>query len=462
MKQFRIKIFLVFLCTSNLISGQTTTPILAEMVESAISNNYGLANSQFDISLIEIDQQKLQNAYLPKLAINGKEGFVFSSIYVKTPDIKIAQLGIDIKEDRNRFDLLANILTVSADAEMLLYAGGKINKLKKALIEKKKAQTFLLETNKQEIISIILSAYDQLALLKQTRMVLDESEKRLIENKKTSDKAFGYGLITKYEHQKIEVAQAQLVSKVLEYEGKRSLLLTQLQLLTHISMERLASIDNVMQPLIVQVAKDGINERVEIYALDAATIAVNHKIEATKTWRLPKVQAAASLSYIGVLGGRLGSKDPIVPNGEKLATTLPNLNIIPMFSIGVGFKWDLFDGNEGKRDVQTATIELMRVKNQRAETIEKLTLNLANTQTNYNIANTQITVKRKQEEIAANALKQANEEYRIGLIKSTQLIDAENDFQNSALENIQAIYAQRRAAVELLKATGMLTVQAIQ
>jgi outer membrane protein TolC len=133
-----------------------------------------------------------------------------------------------------------------------------------------------------------------------------------------------------------------------------------------------------------------------------------------------------------------------------------------MFNIGVGFKWDILDGNAGKRDVQIATIELQKVKNQKAETTEKLTLNLANTQTNYNIANAQITLKNKQQEVSENALKQANEEYHIGLIKSTQLIDAENDFQNAALERIQAIYAQRRAAVELLKATGMLTVGAVQ
>jgi outer membrane protein TolC len=465
MTKFRIKILyglLLFFNISTIISAQTINPTLAELIEGAISNNYTLANSQLDIAMIGIDQQKLNDAYLPRLAINGKEGFAFTSIYIKTPDIKIAQLGIDIKEDFNRFNLLANILTVNADAEMLLYAGGKINKLKKALVEKKKAQSLLQETDKQEIISIILTAYDQLALLKQTRIVLDESERRLIENKKTSDKAFGYGLITKYEHQKIEVAQAQLASKILEYEGKRSLLLTQLQLLTHISMERLSLIDIVMQPLIVSETKNGIIDRVELIALDAAESATNYRIQAAKTWMIPKIQAAASLAYIGLLGGRLSSKDPIVPNGTKLSTTLPDVNIFPMFSIGVGFKWDILDGNAGKRDVQIATIELQKVKNQKAETTEKLTLNLANTQTNYNIANAQITLKNKQQEVSENALKQANEEYHIGLIKSTQLIDAENDFQNAALERIQAIYAQRRAAVELLKATGMLTVGAVQ
>jgi outer membrane protein TolC len=465
MTQFYIKILSllqVYCCVSCALIAQSNSPALPELIDSAISHNYALAKSELDIALTGIDQQKLHDAYLPKLALSGKDGFVFSSITVKTPEIKIAQLGIDIKEDHNRFNLSANMLTVNAGAEMLLYAGGKINKLKLALIEKKKAQTLLLETDRQEIISVILTACDQLALLKQTRIVLDESEKRLNENKRTADKALGYGIITKYEHQKIEVAQAQLAAKVLEYEGKRALLLIQLQLLTGIEIERLSAIDNLMQPLMVTGAKNGINNRVEIYALDAAAAAGRYKIQAAKKWMVPKVQAAASLSYIGLLAGRLSSKDAVIPNGEKLATTLPDLNILPMFNIGVGFKWDILDGNVGRREVQTASIELQKVTNQKAEAIEKLTLNLANTQTSYNIANAQIAVKIKQQEVAANALKQATEEYGIGLIKSTQLIDAENDFQNAALENIQAVYAQRRAAVDLLKATGMLTVQAVK
>ncbi len=43
-------------------------------------------------------------------------------------------------------------------------------------------------------------AYDQLALVHQTKVVLDESKKRLDANRKTADKALGYGLITPYDH----------------------------------------------------------------------------------------------------------------------------------------------------------------------------------------------------------------------------------------------------------------------
>ena len=61
-----------------------------------------------------------------------------------------------------------------------------------------------------------------------------------------------------------------------------------------------------------------------------------------------------------------------------------------------------------------------------------------------------------------HALTQAGKEYRVGLIRTSQLIDAEEDFENASLALIQAAYDQRRAAIELLKATGNLTPQSVQ
>jgi outer membrane protein TolC len=85
---------------------------------------------------------------------------------------------------------------------MLLYSGGKVKYLKKAVEEKKKSEDILLEKTKDEVVATLSRAYDQLALIHQSRKVLDESTKRLDINKKTADKALGYGLITPYDHKK--------------------------------------------------------------------------------------------------------------------------------------------------------------------------------------------------------------------------------------------------------------------
>lgn len=454
-RKFLFPLFIIF--SFGGVANAQLAPTLQELTDSAIARNYELANKKLEIRETEIDQQKLKEAYLPHVSVTGKEAFILSSFSVKTPEIQIPQLNIDIKEGHNRYTATGNLITANAGAEMLLYSGGKVPALKKALSEKINAQNALLEKDKQEIIGTVQQAYDQLALLKQIKVLLDDSEKRLAANKATADKAFGYGLITKYEHQKIEVAQSQLESKNLEYEGKRALVLKQLYLLTNIEPARLEMIDNVLQPLLVNAAGATIENRAEIKALNASILANKYKMLSEKKWFVPKVQAATSLSYIGLSGGHLNSSKPILPVGnKKLSADMPNLNIFPMFNIGIGFKWDIFDGNAGKRAVQKAGLDVQKSENSKKDALEKLELNLANTQTNYNIANAQIIVKIKQKDIAQNALTQATKEYRTGLIKSTQLIDAENDFQNAAMEYVQSIFNQRRAAVELLKATGDL------
>lgn len=444
--------------------GQEVAPTLPELIDSAIRNDHGLANKQLDIQLTELDQEKLKDVFLPKVDLTVKDAFILSSFGIKSKDlINIPQLNIDIKAGDNRFTTTGNLINADLGASMVLYSGGKVPQLKKALASKSTAQELMMESDRQQIISNVIQAYDQLALLKQVRKVLDESEKRLAENKRTADKAFSYGLITKYDHQKIEVAQAQLASKIQEYEGKQELVIEQLAMFTHIDKERLRRIDHDMQ--LIAVTQDGgrIENRAELKALDAKLRAEQFQINAEKTWFVPKVKAAASLGYLGLLAGHISSSSPLLTgvNSSKLSAGLPDLNIIPLFNIGVGVKWDLFDGHEGLHEVKAAQIAYKKTENEKLDATEKLNLNLAKCKSDYKIAQGQVVLKKTQEQTAQNALTQATKEYRTGLIKSLQLIDAENDFVQAALESVQATYDQRRAAIALLSATGNLTAQTI-
>ena len=92
------------------------------------------------------------------------------------------------------------------------------------------------------------------------------------------------------------------------------------------------------------------------------------------------------------------------------------------------------------------------------DALKKLTLNLANNQTNYDIASAQIPLKAKEKELAKNALIQAEKEFRYGMSKSSQLIDAENDLEVVELEYQNAIFNQRRAGIELMRSTQELDI----
>ncbi|WP_326984181.1 TolC family protein [Chryseobacterium sp. MYb264] len=459
-------IFTFSFLTLPVLGWAQSAPDFRELLDSAVVRDSDLKMQLTQNKLTDLDEHKLKDIFLPTLEMSGQAGYLNATARLTSPEINLTPF---IRIPEGSFNNNLNVSGFSgiakADAKMVVYSGGKVKYLKKAIEEKKLSESILLEKTKDEVIAAISKAYDQLALIHQSKKVLDESTKRLDINRKTADKALGYGLITPYDHKKIELAQATLNAKVVEYEGKKELLLTQLYILTGINKERLRLIEPVLEPVELLAPEKGIEQRAEIRALEHGIVAADYKIKAERTWIIPKVQLMASAYYIGLYGSRIKTSENVIPaipqlgyGGAKLDWRPTNINIFPLITAGVGFKWEIFDGNEGKHAEETAKIGKEMLQNQKEDALKKLTLNLANNQTNYDIATAQIALKSKEKELAKNALIQAEKEFRYGMSKSSQLIDAENDLEISELEYQNAVFNQRRAGIELMRSTQELDI----
>ncbi|SDC90470.1 TolC family protein [Niabella drilacis] len=464
MKEMLHLILLLLLFHSN--SQAQSAPDFKELLDSALVRDADLRMQQTKNKITELDQQKLKDIFLPTLEASGMAGYMNATAHLISPEINL-QPFLNIPEGKynNNLNISGFSGLAKADAKMLLYSGGKVKYLGKALEEKQLSEKALLEKSQDEVVAIISRAYDQLALVHQSKKVLDESKKRLDANKKTADKALGYGLITPYDHKKIELAQATLDAKVAEYEGKKELLLTQLEVLTGITKDRLRQIEPVLAPITTTAPQKTIEERAEIRALDHGIAASDFKVKAERTWWIPKVQLMASAYYLGLYGSRWKTSGNIIPPipsigypGRKLDWRPASLNVFPILRAGVGFQWSIFDGREGKHAAGLALIDREQLLNQKYDALRKLTLNQANNQSGYDIANAQIGLKKKQKELAQNALVQAEKEFRYGMAKSMQLIEAENDLEAAELEYQNALFNQRRAAIELMRSTQELDV----
>ena len=439
-------------------------PSLQELINNALLSNETLNQQILENKFTKLDDEKLKDVFLPKIEVSGKTGYMHTSAHIQSPEIKIPSVppifpGAVFPEGQlnNTFNISGISAAAKAEASMLIYSGGKVKYLKEANREKSLSEEVLTQKTKDEVITEISKAYDQLALVYESKKVLDESKKRLEINKKTADKALGYGLITPYDHKKIELAQATLDSKMVEYEGKKELLITQIYLLTGIEQELIAQIHPNLTPLNYEVLNETVQNRAEVIALQHGINATYFKIKAEERWWIPKVQAQTSLSYFGLYNNHITTSNEIFPGtGRKLDINPKGISVFPIFQAGIGFKWDVFDGNEGKHAVEKAKIEKQILESKQKDAIKKLNLNLANNQTNYNIANAQIKLKEKAKQIAAKGLEQVEKEFRYGTKTSSALIDAENDLQNAELELQTAIFNQRRAAIELMKSTQNL------
>lgn len=467
MKLLNIHKGLLLLLMPAMLSAQQA-PTLDELIQGALQSDGALERQMLQNKLTDVDSDRLKDVFLPKVEVSGKAGYMYMSTHYKTPEMNIgiipgSNVGLQIPEDKNSLNISGFTAAAKAEASMLLYSGGKVKNLQQANKEKGLSEKELMTKTRDEVITEVSKIYDQFALVHESKKVLDEAKKRLDINRKTADKAIGYGLITPYDHRKIELAQATLDSKLVEYQGKRKLLITQLHLVTGIDEERIALIENTLHPISAILLDDNIENRAEIKALNHGIKASEYKLKAEQTWWIPKVQAVSSLSYVGLMGNHISTSDPLLPGIQrKLDLNPANLNILPVFQAGVGFKWELFDGNEGKANIETAKLNKQILESQKKDATKLLRLNLENNKTQVDIAESQITLKAKAKSIAENALQNVEKEFRYGTKKSSDLVDAENDLQNAELEYQSAIFNQRRSAIELLKSTQNLDVKFLQ
>lgn len=440
-------------------------PTLQELIDNAMRYDQTLQQQILQNKITHLNNEKLKDVFLPKVEVSGKTGYLYSNVHFTMPDIHIPSLlnvipARTIEGGKNQLNISGISAMARAEASMLIYSGGKVKYLKKANEEKALSEQVLMEKSKDEVITSISKAYDQFALIYQSKLSLEEAKKRLIINRKTADKALGYGLITPYEHKKIELAQATLDSKIVEYEGKKNLLITQLHLLTGVEKERIAQIEPKLLPIEYQISEEKIDNRAEIKALEHGIKATELKIKAEERWWMPKVQAMASFTYIGLYNNHLKSTEPLVSNTKFRIDSKPsNLNVLPLFQAGIGFKWEIMDGNEGKHAIEMAKIEKEILESKKDNAERLLKLNLANNKTNYDVASAQIVLKIKAKEIARKALDNVEKEFRYGTKKSLDLIEAENDLQTAELDYQTAIFNQRRSAIELMKSTQDLRIE---
>jgi len=130
--------------------------------------------------------------------------------------------------------------------------------------------------------------------------------------------------------------------------------------------------------------------------------------------------------------------------------------------VGVGVKWNIFDGGQSCRDRQKAKLDGEIARNNYNNTVSLLNLNLERAQTDVEVAAQLIVVAQKRKATANKNLEICTKQYRLGISNITERLAAETDVQSAQLGLYQAIYNQRRAALNLLEATGDLKVENIK
>lgn len=471
------------------------SPELKELIVLSVNKDRRLAEKEMDKQLIVVQQKAVRSAYIPQVKLGGKYVFAYSSLnsemgdvsgfeslsslqeFMKTPTFSalfpnlsgltgeivqleqlLAQQGMSFPSFSNELDgsFYGNYYGLDATAKMLIYSGGQVPNTAKALSEKLKAQEALKDKSRSDVIRELITYYDQLALLNQSKMVLNQSSERLVGEKKYADLALKNGFATSFDTLKIAVANANLHAKLAEYESKKSLLYQKLAQLTGKPAVSFSTSVPQLELLLYTDTANDISNRAELRALSASVEAYKFMVKANKSHYLPKIQALASIRYDKVANAEVDMSSPL-----PMDMNIKHMDLGPSYLLGAGFEWDIFDRSGGAPQVKKAKLEVKKAENALEEARELLQLNKTKVTTNYQASIEQVSYKEQERKAARMALDLAQKSYNEGLINITERLAAETEAQNAELEYLKAIFFQRQAALDCYEANGNLTLENI-
>lgn len=430
---------------------QELDPYLQELISKGINKSQTVKINAINEEQAELDQRLAKSTFIPKVTLNGSFTRLDDDITFdqETQDLLLATQkllikeaaglpfnmpfpdGIPLRDAPNLQD--KNILRSSVDVDWVLFSGMEATNAIKASKHKASSLNFLGMAEKDKIAIQIIKAYDQLALVYASEKVLTTSEKYLQEQGFFVKRAIENGLATPIGRKKIELAQQQLEGKRLEFQHNKVLLIEQLNQLTGESREQL----RMMAPKLEIVGINNMAEaekRNEILALESAEQATLYKSKMEKSNFIPKVAVKGHYEFIE-----------------------DNLSLLdPKWYVGVGIKWNVFDGNQSRIKAKKTQLESLKYRERIEEAEEMIALSVVNAQLNYEAKIQSVKIVEKEIELAQDTYEMVNQQFKSNLSSINDVLDALTELEKANFKYQEAVFNQRRANTELLHAKGIL------
>ncbi len=446
---------LLWLCmlSCNDVQGQEPLQQFRKTVESAVKHNKSIQNATLENKKVALDREEVQGKLLPKVSMNALYGYVNTGLDIDLPTQQLPLPGLSLFEGSTKANLSSQVFSTGVTATQVIFSGLQITNGQKALEQKYKAQQLLTEASYDLLAQEVISSFDQLMLLKEVDLLIDDSEKRLNKEHLKVVKAIENGVAIPYDRDKIKLAMLELESKRAEVQSGRELLYYKLEELTGLPLDELKSSVYKLEEILLHDDATVLNRK-ELEALEASQKAYEYVLKKEKGAKLPMLFAFGHVSYLNAFDSKATIKD--VPQLGDLKLQANYFQMAPAFAVGVGMKWNVFEGKAHKAAVEKARLDLQINDNKLADTKEKLSLLQRKTKSDYDLAMKKVSVNQQQMIIAKNNLHLASRQFEEGLQDVTERLEAENEYYKQSLSYFNQILSQRTAAVEVLKANGNL------
>ncbi|PWH87150.1 TolC family protein [Brumimicrobium oceani] len=430
---------------------QDLDPYLQELISKGLNKSQTVKINDINEEQAALDQRLAKSTFIPKVTLNGSftrlnDDLTFDQetqeLLMSTQKLLIKEAvglpfnmpfpeGIELRDAPNLQD--KNILKSSVDVDWVLFSGMEATNAIKASKHKASSLNYLGLAEKDKIAIQIITAYDQLALVNASEKVLVTSEEYLMEQDNFVKKAIQNGLATPIGRKKVELAQQQLEGKKLDFQHNKILLIEQLHQLTGEDKERLKLMTPKLQMSGIS-NKSELEKRNEIKALEAAEQATLYKSKMEKSNFIPKVALKGHYEFLD----------------EGLSL------LDPKWYVGVGVKWNIFDGNQSRIKAKKTELESLKYRERIEEAEEMIALSVINAQLNYESKIQSLKIVEKEVELAQDTYDMVNKQYKSNLASINDVLDALTALEKTNFKYQEAVFNQRKANTELLHAKGVL------
>ncbi|AUC86517.1 TolC family protein [Polaribacter sp. ALD11] len=443
---------LAFACFISSISiAQQLDSNLKNLIEKGLQKSHKINIQNLESGQSKIDQKLAKSVFLPKVTFNGSYTRLDDNISFDgdTQNLLISTQKLLIKEAAGipfnspfpsniqlepvPYLQNKNILKSSMDVDWILFSGFEASNAIKASKFKEASLNYLVMAEKDKIALKIIETYDKLALVYASERVLNTSRNFLNEQKYYVKKAIENGLATPISRKKIELAEQQLAGKFLEFKHNKTLLIEVLHQLTGESRSNLNSFNPQLE-VSTNDSSSSIKKRNEVKALEEAEKATLYKSKMEKSNFIPKLALKGHYEFIE-----------------------DDLSLLdPKWYIGVGIRWNVFDGNQSRLKSEKSLMESQKYREQIEEANELIGLSIIKAELTNELSLQNTEIVQKEIELASDTYDMINKQYKNGLTSINDVLDALNDLEKANFKLQESFFNQRRAVTNLLYAKGIL------
>ncbi|WP_025762981.1 TolC family protein [Dyadobacter tibetensis] len=433
------------------LQGQSLDPELIMLIDRAKTKSHAIKINDLSIEQNKLDAQMAKNTFLPKFSVSGSytrldQDIRFDSnleqLLTGTEKLLIKEAkgvpfntalpaGVPTSEIPALLD--RNVFKSAVDMDWVLFSGTKVSNALKATQHKEKALQYANTKEENGLVMKIIDTYDKLGLVVASEKVLNSSEAYLKEQEKFVNGAVENGLATPLDRRKVALARHQLETKRVGVQNNKSLLLAALEQLTGENLATLTGLEPRIEKMYVDMQAED-SRRSELLALEEVIKATDYQIKMEKSQYIP---AVAARGHYEILKNDLSLLDP-------------------NWYVGVGVKWNLFDGNEARNKARKATAEKMKYEQQLLEAEEMIALSQTKAKLSLASANKKIEMNEEEVSLTRQMYEFVDKQYRNGLTTVTEVVEALNDVEKAEFNLYTAYYEQRKAGVDLMQAKGLL------